>query len=139
MLIVEHTVETTATPAQIWKVWEDVEHWNSWDHGLEFSTLDGPFQTGTLGKLKPKGGPVLCTQLTHVTPMESFIDEAQLPGTKITMLHAIKTSGEKTYVTQRVEMRGILCWFFAFFIGRDIKKNLSKEMESMLRKAKSLA
>jgi len=57
MLIIRHTVETTATPTQIWQVWQDVENWNSWDHETESSRLDGPFQAGITGWLKPKKWP----------------------------------------------------------------------------------
>ena len=74
MLIVKHTVQTTASPAAIWKLWADVSNWNSWDHGLEYSKIDGPFQKGTRGTLKPKGGPIVQTVLTEVTPLKSFTD-----------------------------------------------------------------
>ena len=37
MLILKNTIETTATPEQIWRVWEDVETWKDWDHEIEFS------------------------------------------------------------------------------------------------------
>ena len=52
MRIVKHTVETKATPIQIWKIWEDVENWKTWDEQIELSQLDGPFQTGTTGCTK---------------------------------------------------------------------------------------
>lgn len=138
MLLIEHKVETTASPAQIWKVWEDVENWNSWDHGLEFSTIDGPFQTGTKGKLKPKGGPLVQTLLTEVEPLKRFVDEARLPGTKIIVSHSMRRSNEKTYVTHKIEMKGPLGWLFAFLIGRKMKKNLPNEMLSMVKKAEGL-
>ena len=31
MLIIKHTVETTASPEEIWDVWQDVSNWNTWD------------------------------------------------------------------------------------------------------------
>jgi hypothetical protein len=34
MRIVKHTVETKATPIQIWKVWEDAENWKTWDKDI---------------------------------------------------------------------------------------------------------
>lgn len=63
MLIIKHTIKTTASPAAIWHIWQDVAHWNTWDHGIEYSTLDGPFAEGTTGTLKPKGGPLVSLQL----------------------------------------------------------------------------
>ncbi len=138
MLLIEHTVETSALPSQVWKVWEDVENWSSWDCGLEFSTIDGPFQTGTRGRLKPKGGPLVQTELTKVEPMRMFTDEARLFGAKIVVSHSMARSGEKTAVTHRIEMKGPLAYLFAFLIGREMKKNLAREMLAMVKKAEKM-
>ena len=47
MLIIEHSVETTASPEAVWHIWQDVRNWNTWDHGIEFSESHGPFAEGT--------------------------------------------------------------------------------------------
>lgn len=138
MLIVEHTIETTASPSIIWKIWEDVSNWNTWDHGIEFSTIKGPFEAGTTGTLKPKGGPLLQTKLTQVEPLQMFVDEAKLLLTRIIVSHALTESKGKTLITNRIEMRGLLAPLFAFLIGRDMKKNLPQEMLAMVRKAESI-
>ncbi len=137
MLIIKHTVETTASASDVWQIWQDVSNWNSWDHGLEFSKIDGPFKTGTTGTLKPKGGPLLNTILTHVEPMKVFVDEARLPLTRIIVTHFLTESQEKTHVTHQIEMKGPLAFFFAFVIGRNMKKNLPMEMASMIKKAEA--
>jgi hypothetical protein len=66
MLIIKQKIETTATPAQIWRVWEDVETWKSWDEEIEFSRLKGPFEAGTTGCLKMHNSPILKTEITNV-------------------------------------------------------------------------
>lgn len=138
MLVIKHMVETTASPETVWKIWQDVSNWNTWDHGIEFSTINGPFQAGTTGTLKPKGGPLVHTTLTQVEPMQMFVDEAKLPMTRIIVSHSLKESGGKTYVTHTIEMRGLLSFVFAFLIGRNMKKNLPQEMMAMVRKAELL-
>lgn len=138
MLIIEHTEKTHASKEMIWSIWEDVENWNSWDHGLEFSTLDGPFKTGTTGTLKPKGGPVIKTTLTKVDPMNAFVDEAKLPLTTILMYHKIEEGNDNLKITNRVEMYGFFAPFYAILLGRDLKKNLPTEMRAMIKKAESM-
>ncbi|MBS3904956.1 MAG: SRPBCC family protein [Simkania sp.] len=138
MLIITHTVETTAPASAIWHIWQDVKHWNTWDHGIEFSTSDGPFVVGTTGTLKPKGGPLVHIQLTCVEPMKKFVDEAKLPCTRIIVTHSLTESKGKTYVTHRIEMKGLLAYLFAFLIGRDMKKNLPQEMLAMVKQAEHL-
>jgi hypothetical protein len=135
MLIIEHTIETHASTAEIWNIWQDVSHWNTWDHGIEFSTLDGPFETGSTGTLKPKGGPLLRTQLTCVEPMKMFIDESKLFLNRIIVSHYLTESGGKTLVTHKIEMVGPLAFLFAYLIGRTMKKNLPQEMQAMIKKA----
>lgn len=135
MLIIEHTEETNALPERIWAIWRDVENWNTWDDGLEYSNIDGPFQAGTTGKLKPRGGPLLETRLTQVEPMLFFIDEARLPLTRIIVSHSMRKLEGKIQVTHRIEMKGMLSWLFAILIGRNMKKNLPYEMKAMLKKA----
>jgi hypothetical protein len=139
MLIIEHTVETTALPSAIWQVWQDVSNWNTWDPGIECSTINGPFQEGTTGTLKPKGGPLVHTKLTRVEPMKSFVDEAKLPLTRIIVTHSLTESAGKTFVTHHIEMKGFLSFVFAFLIGRDMKKHLPQEMMAMVKKAESLS
>ena len=138
MLIIKHTVTTTASPAAIWRIWEDVANWNTWDHGIEYSSIDGPFVTGTKGTLKPKGGPLVHTKLTHVVPMKGFVDESKLLLAKIIVSHELRESNGKTEVTHRIDMTGPLAFLFAYLIGRTMKKNLSQEMQAMVKKAENL-
>lgn len=138
MLIIKHTVSTTAAPKAIWQIWQDVSNWNTWDHGIEYSKIDGPFEVGTLGILKPKGGPLVHTKLTQVEPMKAFVDESKLPLTRLTVAHFLTQSEGKTHVTHQIEMKGPLAFLFAFLIGRKMKKNLPEEMNAMVKKAESL-
>jgi len=122
MLIIKHIIETNVTPTQIWQVLQDVENWNSWDHGTEFSRLDGPFRTGTNGCLKPIGSPLLKTLLTYVEPFKMFVQKAKLLLAKTVMTHSISQVAGKTQVMFQTEIRGPLAFFFACLIGPTIKK-----------------
>lgn len=135
MLIIKHSVETTASPEDIWQIWQDVKNWNTWDHGIEYSTINGPFEEGTTGTLKPKGGPLVHTKLICVEPFKKFVDESKLFLAKIIVSHYLTKSADKMLVTHQIEMTGPLAFLFAHLIGRTMKKNLPQEMEAMVRKA----
>lgn len=141
MLIIKHTAETTSTPANIWQVLQDVENWKSWDHGTASSGLEGPFQAGTPGWLKPVDGPLLKTLLTQVEPYKIFVQEAQLLLAKAVMTHTISpnTTGGTTQVTFQTEIRGPLALFWFFLLGGSIKKKIPQEMTEMLKQATVLA
>lgn len=135
MLIVKHTVETTANPMQIWRIWQDVENWKTWDQEIEFSRINGPFQTGTTGSSKFVGTPPFKTLLTQVEPYQLVVQEAYLCFAKVISYQSMTHNAGKTEVTFQVEIRGPLSIFYACMVGRFIKKKIPPEMEAMLKRA----
>lgn len=138
MLIIKHTVETTDSSEAIWDIWQDVSNWNTWDHGIEFSTIDGPFQAGTTGTLKPKGGPLVHTKITSVEPKKMFVNEAKLILACVIFTHFVTELNGETYVTHQIEITGPLAFFFAIVMGPQMRKNLLQEMMELIYKAESL-
>lgn len=137
MRIITRTIETEATPIQIWKVWEDVENWKTWDQEVEFSYIDGPFQAGTTGRTKFIKTPSFKTLLTKVEPLKSVVQEAYINSfAKVISHQLMERVGNKTQVTFRIEIRGPLAFLFACFCRRFIQKKLPSEMEEMVRRAK---
>ena len=57
---------------------------------------------------------------------------------KIIDTHTIVQKNEKTLVTHKIEMTGLLSFFFAFVIGRDMKKDLPSVMKSLVAQAEKL-
>lgn len=138
MFIVKHTVETRATPAEIWKLWQDVENWKTWDVQIELSRIDGPFQTGTKGCTKFIGTPLFKTLLTAVEPNKLVVQEAYLSFAKIISYQSMRQIDDKTEVTFEVEVRGPLSLLYAWMLGRFIKKKIPVEMQQMLKRLEIL-
>jgi hypothetical protein len=135
MFIIKHTIETEATPVQIWKVWQDVENWKKWDQEIEVSQIDGPFQAGTAGCTKFVGTPLIKTLLTQVEPFKLVVQEAHLACAKVISYQSMSQIAGKTQVTFQVEIRGPLSLFYAWMLGRFIKKKIPAEMEEMNKRA----
>lgn len=135
MLIIKNTVETTATPEQIWRIYEDVQTWPIWDKGIEWIRLNGQLKKDTRGKLKPKGGPTVSFEIAESTPLKSFTNISYLPLTKIIFAHNLEQKENKVYITHQVEMKGILAPFFRLVIGRNIKKDLIPSMKQLVNLA----
>lgn len=138
MRIVKHTVETRATPIQIWKIWEDVENWKTWDQEIELSKLDGPFQSGTTGCIKFVGTPLFKTLLMKVEPHKLVVQETYLFCAKVISYQSMRQADDKTEVTFQVEIRGPLSFFYACMLRRFIKKKIPPEMELMLKRVHAL-
>lgn len=139
MLIIKHTIETAASASAVWQVWQDVSSWNTWDHDLEFSTLDGSFKAGSTGTLKIKDGPLLQTKLTKVEPMKVFVQEARVILAYFVMSHFLTESGGKTAVTVQTEIRGPLAFAWAFLLKKSIRKKVPIEMAAMIKKAEIIS
>jgi uncharacterized membrane protein len=95
----EHSVETTATPAAIWRLWTDVEHWPEWNTEIETIEINGPFANGTEIVMTPPG---VTLTLADVVENEHFVDEARVEGLVIRTMHRIG-DGKVAY---RVEISG---------------------------------
>jgi len=135
MLITEHTIETKATPEQIWRVWQDVENWKNWDQEIELSQIDGPFQAGTTGSTKFVGTPLLKTLLTKVEPQKLVVQEAYLSGAKVISYQSMSQVADQTRVTFQVEIQGPLSLFYAKKLQQFIKEKIPAEMEEMIKRA----
>lgn len=135
MLVSKYTATTMASPSQIWRVFEDVENWKSWDYEVEFSRMNGPFEAGTRGQLKMQQSPKLETQLTYVDPLKKFVLEAKLLFATAVMTHTIARVDGKTQVTFQTDIRGPFTLLYARMIGGSIKKKTPAEMERMLIRA----
>jgi hypothetical protein len=108
MLKYEHTVDVTATAAQLWARYTDVATWTEWDDGLDEVTLDGPFAVGSRGTLTPGGQEPLPFTLTDVVENEGFSDETEIPGQLLLRFvhRLVPLPGGGTRVTHRLEIEG---------------------------------
>ncbi|MCX5192710.1 SRPBCC family protein [Streptomyces sp. NBC_00249] len=103
----EHSVETTATPGAIWRLWADVENWADWNAEIEKIEIDGPFAPGTRITMTPPGDDPVELTLAEVREDALFVDEARFGDLLLRTSHRIDALGpELTRVTYRMEISG---------------------------------
>ncbi len=135
---VTHTEFTTARPQDVWALWEAVPRWTEWDEGLDAISIDGPFQVGTTGHIKPTGGPRLKFALIEVEPGRAFTDETRLPLCKLRFAHTLETGADgRTAVTLTVSFHGLLRPLFQRVIGKDIARELAGQVRRLTEFAES--
>ena len=129
-------VKTDADAVQIWTMWKNAEAWPEWDSELEWVKLEGPFKTGTKGKMQPVGGPAVDFTLIEVLQHKKFVDRARLPLTTLDFSHTYESEhGNSAYICHSVTMKGLLAPIFGFVLGRKIKKHLRASMEDLCSRA----
>jgi hypothetical protein len=134
----EHTVETSAPPQAIWRLWSDVSTWSAWDDDIDWATLDGPFAVGSRGKLKPKGFLAAGFTLVSVTPGVSYTVEQRLPLATLRFHHALAERNEgPTRFTHGVTIDGPLGPVVAALFGGRMKRNFGPVMRHLANVAEA--
>ena len=70
--VIEINRQTTAKKEQVWKLWADVDNWNSWDSTVGSSKLHGDFSIGAKGVVKPVGGSKYKFEIIDCKHLKTF-------------------------------------------------------------------
>ncbi|MFL6698407.1 MAG: SRPBCC family protein [Vitreoscilla sp.] len=101
------SIDTTASPQALWRLFEDVAGWTRWNAGIERITLHGPFAAGTTFEMQPPGMDAFTSTLREVRPNAGFVDETLLEGTRFLVSHELQPLPEGgTRVTYSVRVEG---------------------------------
>lgn len=134
-------IETDATAAQIWALWSDANNWPQWDSELDWVKLDGAFENGTQGMMKPSSGPKVTFTLEDVVENQEFHDTAKLPLATIRFSHEYfpaGSDGKSASIRHSVEIKGITTPLFKRVIGGQIQKHLKQAMTTLSAMAAAL-
>jgi hypothetical protein len=134
----EHSEDTTASPDAIWRLLTDAEGWSSWNPGLSWARLEGPFQTGTAGRTKPAKGPEGKFIVMEVRDGTSFVNEAKLPGARMRFLHRITPlDNGQARVMLGATIDGPLSSLYGFMFGRNIAGYMPTAVKQLVARAEA--
>jgi Polyketide cyclase / dehydrase and lipid transport len=122
---------------EIWKLWSDIATWPTWDAGVKACSLEGTFTSGTKGTLTPKGAPALPFLMTDVKPLESFTNETELPGAKLTFHHFLEPTSEGLKVTHQVTISGPSWENYASGFGKGLEHELPHTVANLVKVAQA--
>ena len=127
----EHSAESKAPPASIWELYTDVEQWREWSKGVEESTLEGEFEVGSKGTMKPPQLPRSRFELVEVEPERGYVSKSQLPGGTLRLEHMIEPANGGTRITHRATFAGPLSFIWVPLVGRIIRRELPAGVERL--------
>lgn len=103
----EHSVETTAAPDDVWRLWSAIAAWPQWNDGIETIEIDGPFAAGTTFTMTPPGDEAIRMRLTDIVPGELFADEMDGGDFTVRTVHRLEpAAGGQTRIIYRTEITG---------------------------------
>jgi hypothetical protein len=134
-----HSIVTSeATKEQMWKLFEDVNNWHTWDEGIEYAKIDGEFQKGNFFILKPKKGPKIKIQLVEAVKNKKFVDLTRFPLAKMYGEHVFEETPKGLKITTTMSVEGMLSSLWVKLVARDIANALPVEMEQQVKFASTL-
>jgi hypothetical protein len=133
MFKTEYAVEAKASPKQIWKLFEDVPGWKSWNAGIAAIELNGPFAEGTEFAMTPTGGPPMVSRLVEVKKEVGFTDVTVVDEITVRVAHLIEPKGSGSRVTFAVEVEGP----GAEEVGKMVSGDFPEVLAALAKKAES--
>jgi uncharacterized protein YndB with AHSA1/START domain len=133
------SVETSASPEKVWRVWSDMSTWGEWNPNVSTMDWTGGFVSGSTGVMNTRAGQHHKMQLVDVQPGSSFaLLTAVVPGTSFRFNCRIEPSSNgKTRVGQTVEVHGPLGPVLGGVLGPQVSKDFGTLLENLARKAET--
>jgi uncharacterized protein YndB with AHSA1/START domain len=132
------SVETTASPDKVWRVWSDMSTWGGWNPNVSKMDWKGGFVSGSTGVMNTKSGQHHKMQLVDVQPGRGFaLLTAVVPGTKFRFNCRIEQAGGKTKVSQTVEVGGPLGPVMGPVLGPQVSKEFGTVLSNLARTAEA--
>jgi uncharacterized protein YndB with AHSA1/START domain len=132
---IEHRIVIAASPETVFRIYEDVQHWHTWDPDTKQAFLEGPFRVGSRGRITPPKGMTVPMVLTQVEPNKCFTVESKIPLFRMLFEHELVSVEGGTEVTHRVTFSG----FLSIFLGPMLSRQLNSGLPVTLQKLKALA
>lgn len=134
-----HTIKVqNVAKKQIWKVWEDVNHWHIWDTDIDFARMEVPFSVGNSFLLKPKGGPKVKIKLLKVEPNNAFTDVTTFPLAKMYGIHEMRETSVGLEVSHTVRIEGPLSFLWKKLVAEKVAEGLEEQAIKMVERAREL-
>jgi uncharacterized protein YndB with AHSA1/START domain len=134
----QRSVETSASPAAVWKIWSDTSTWQEWNPDVQSMTLNGPFAAGTTGTMKTKQG-TRQIQLTDVEPGRSFrLETTVIPLTRFAFECQVSAGpAGKTIISQGIRVGGPLGGVVGGMMGSQIANTFPALLKGLARQAEA--
>jgi uncharacterized protein YndB with AHSA1/START domain len=138
MWATEHSVETSAAPEKIWRLWADVAGWPKWNGDIERIELIGPFAAGGRIVMTPVGQEPIELRIAEAVEPRRFVDEAELDEIVVRTLHRVeRLDPERARVTYRMEITGPAADALGPQIGPEISADFPQTLAALVARAEA--
>lgn len=134
----EVSLETSAAPEQVWRLWADVTRWPEWNGDIERIELIGAFATGGRILMTPVGEETVELRIAEALEPELFVDEAHIGQIVVRTIHRVeRVDSEYARVTYRIEITGPAADALGPQIGPEISADFPQTLTALVARAES--
>jgi len=130
-LLIEECIEIQAQPETVFAIYADVCNWHQWDPNTKAASLDGSFQVGTRGRLRPTQGREMPMLITNIVPACSFTVVSKIPLVTIQFDHELQPTPQGVTATHRVRTTGGLAFVIDWILEKRVRQGLTITMLSL--------
>src|SRR5262249_44161835 len=139
MWAAEHSIETSAPPEQIWRLWADVKAWPEWNGDIERIELDGSFAAGGRIVMTPPGQEAIELRIAEAVEPVLFVDEANLGDIRARTTHRVEPAGnEGSRGTYRMGIPGPAADTLGPQLGPAISADFPETLTTLVARAEAL-
>jgi hypothetical protein len=135
----EHSIETTASPWSIWRLWSDVATWGEWNADIEWIEISGPFAAGSTISMTTRGQETVELRIAEASEPDLFVDEADLGEVVVRTVHRTGPVGDgRSLVTYLMEISGPVADTVGPELGPRISGDFSGTIAALVERAEAL-
>src|SRR5260370_1692218 len=133
------SVETTASPEQVWRIWSDMSTWGDWNPNVSTMNWSGGFVQGSRGVMNTKAGQHHPMTLAEVQPGRFFaLETTVVPLTRFRFNCRVEAGvGGGTRISQMVEVKGLLGPLVQGMMGPQVSEEFPTLLANLARKAQT--
>jgi Polyketide cyclase / dehydrase and lipid transport len=132
------SVESTASPEQVWKIWSDMSTWGDWNPNVSTMDWQGAFTQGSEGVMNTRAGQHHKMKLAEVQAGRFFaLETSVVPGTTFRFNCRVEPSGGKTKISQMVEVKGPLGPILQGMLGPQVSKEFGTLLANLAKRAEA--
>jgi hypothetical protein len=127
---------STAPASAFFDRWADMASWPQWSFDLDWVRLDGPFATGSTGRLKPKGGPAVRFVIERLVPGREFVDVSRLLGARLVFDHQVAPTADGGCTVEIVvTITGPLRRLWTAILGKGVVESTQPDLDRLVATA----
>jgi uncharacterized protein YndB with AHSA1/START domain len=129
--MIEKQIVVMAPPETIFRIYEDVENWKTWDPDTKASSLNNGLQLGSKGSLTPTKGNTVPMEVTSVKMNHHFTVSSKTAIFRLDFEHELTSALPGTMVTHRVKFAGLLKPLLILMLRPRIDKGLPVTLQRL--------